>query len=547
VARGIEIPLIADVAQFVGGMDKAADSVGELADVFDDAGDASERAGDKAGDAMDDAGKESADAADRVRKSWKEALDDVGDTSRKTGDDIGDSTKRGFEKAEDGARDFRDEADSVAKEAATSFDGSAESITDVFRDVAANAFAGFGPAAAGAGVLIAAGIGIAIERLTEYAEKVNEATEAGAEWATSFNTAGLQDRIAGLRDSWEELTAEVRDSREWYELTQERGVTAIEQIAAAARDGVGDVGAFIEAFNITDPVERLRALEDSLATIDRQIGDLGPAWRATLGGPETEQAYLDRRETLRDLRGIVEDQITVQETANDVERAHADTLGLTIEQYRARTEATEAAEEAQESYTQALQDAADPVGVYEELLSDKEAAERRTAEATAAATKSSKDSWEDYAADVSVTTQDLIDTWNRQVRQAREFEQNLATIAESGGQALADELRAKGPEVAGAVAEVIAESGPRKRAQAIRAHARATGEDISGEMGSGIRRRRGRVQDAVDDAVGSVRAPAVDVPVTASTGQAEAAIEAARRRQEARSLTIQVNAQLRAV
>lgn len=540
MARGIEIPLIADVSRFVGPIDDAADAVDQVADAFDQAGDASERAGDRTDDAMRQAGDSAEDAGERARRSWKDALDGLDDDSRRAGDSVGDNTRRGFDEAGEGAQNFRDEADGTAREVAASFDGSSESIAEGFQEVAANAFAGFGPAGAAAGLAAAAGIGIGIAKLQEYADEVNEAKEAGAEWATSFNAGPLQERISGLRDAWAELTDEVRDSREWYEVTQEDGVTAIEQIAAAARDGVGDVGRFIEAFNVTDPTERLAALEDSLSTIDRQIDDLGPGWRATLGGPETEQAYVDRKAVLEDLRGIVEDQITVQENANEVERAHAETLGLTVEQYRAQQEAIAATQEAQDSYAESLVQAADATTVYQEVLADKEAAERRTAEATAESTKKSTDSWEDYAEDVAVTTDDLIKQWNRQAEQARDFERNLAVIAESGGQALADELRAKGPEVAGAVADVIAESGPGKRRRAIEAHARATGEDISEDMGSGIRRRRGRVQDAVDDAVGSVDAPSVDVPVSASTYQANAAIDQARREQESRPIWLQV-------
>lgn len=319
----IKIPIVADVESAVRGPERIADAFEKVQDSLDDVVKDAKRTE----DALDDIGdgtKDAADASDDMAKKFRDDFDKVRKDSKDTGDGIGKGFKDGTDRAGDGMDDLKDEAASTAREAGASFDGSAEGIADAFQEVAANAFAGFGPAGAIAGLAAAAGIGIAISKLTEYAEKVTEAKEAGADWAQSFNTASMTERIDALRGSWEELGSTITDSKEWYELGQQNAVTAIEDIAAASRAGVGDVEGFVQAFNVTDPAQRLDALKDSLSSIDDQIKDLGPGWKATLGGPETERAYVDRKAVLENMRGVVQDQIRVQENANEIEDAYAE-------------------------------------------------------------------------------------------------------------------------------------------------------------------------------------------------------------------------------
>lgn len=318
----IKIPIVADVENALRGPAQIADAFEEVQDALDDVVKDSKRAE----EALEDIGsgaERAEDASDDMARKFRDDFDQVRKDSKTTGDKIGREIQDGTDRAGEGMDDLKDEAGGTAREVAASFDGSASSIAEGFQEVAANALAGFGPAGAAAGVAVAAGIGIAIAKLTEYAEKINEAKAAGAEWAQSFNTATIEDRIDALRSSWEELGSTITDSREWYEIGQKNAVSAIEDIAAASRAGVGDVDAFIDAFNMTDPEDRLDALRRSLDTINEEISGLGPAWRATLGGPEAEEAYLKRRETLENLRGVVQDQIRTQENANEIEDAYA--------------------------------------------------------------------------------------------------------------------------------------------------------------------------------------------------------------------------------
>jgi uncharacterized phage infection (PIP) family protein YhgE len=335
----IKIPIVSDVTDAIRGVrnlgdefDKVADS---LDDVVDEANDAEKAikdwgSADSAVRDLKDDVQDAADGAERLEKKFKDAADAVRKVDPKPVKDVDDA----FDRASEGADEFKDEASSTAREAAASFDGSADSIAEVFQEVAANAFAGFGPAGAAAGVAVAVGLGVAISKLTEVAEKTNEAKEAGAEWAQSFNSATAEDRITALRDAWGELGGTIVDSKEWYEFGQREAVSALDQIGDAAKDNRGLVVDFVEAFNTTDPEQRLDRLNEVLAGIDRDLDGLGPAWKASLGGNDTEEAYLQRREDLRGLREQAQEQIDVQEQANETERLYAEAMGVTVEQLR---------------------------------------------------------------------------------------------------------------------------------------------------------------------------------------------------------------------
>lgn len=121
---------------------------------------------------MRDAQRRTEDAKDEIRDLRTE-LDRAG----RAGKDAGRDIDRGMRDAKDGVNDFKDEANSTAREAAASFDGSAESIGDAFQEVAANAFAGFGPAGAVAGLAAAAGLGAVTAELTRQQEEADKLRE----------------------------------------------------------------------------------------------------------------------------------------------------------------------------------------------------------------------------------------------------------------------------------------------------------------------------------------------------------------------------------
>lgn len=179
MARAHEVAIAADAKEFDRGirdgvikpLEKAEDALKDLGDAADDAGRDGARGVDKLEDALRDAERRAKDLGD-------------------AGDDAGDEIKRGMRKAEDSVDEFRREANSTAKESAASFDGSAESIVDAFQEIAANAFAGFGPAGAVAGLAAAAGIGLAMAGFENIQEAEEESKKRAGEWAQAYIDAG---------------------------------------------------------------------------------------------------------------------------------------------------------------------------------------------------------------------------------------------------------------------------------------------------------------------------------------------------------------------
>ena len=259
--------------------------------------------------------------------------------------------------------------------------------------------------------------------------------------------------------------------------------------------------------DLTGATDAFSGLADAYKLTDEQAGQL------LTGLPEFRDALIGQAEAA----GLATDDATLLKLAlGEVKPAAegaADAVAGVAPEMDAEAIAAERAAQATESYAKALAATADPVSTYESILARKEEAERETAEATAAATDDASDSWEDYADDVSVTTADLIKDWQRQAREAAAFEENLAVIAAAGGQAMADELRAKGPEVAGSVAAVIAEAGPKQQASAIASHAAATGGSISQQMADTLVAQGWRLQRAVDGTIEAAH-PKKDITVT---------------------------------
>lgn len=133
---------------------------------------------------IDDLGKNK--SLDKLEGSMKDLAKEADVTGRK----IGTELDSGFKKAGKGADDFKQEAQQTARESAASFDGSAESIGDAFQEVAANAFSGFGPAGAVAGIAAAAGLGAVMTALQDQAAKLEELKQKFADMYRSAAEEG---------------------------------------------------------------------------------------------------------------------------------------------------------------------------------------------------------------------------------------------------------------------------------------------------------------------------------------------------------------------
>lgn len=186
MAKGIDISIAADTRSAMSAINRGLlDPLEDVSEELEKLGDESKDAGDDLERAMRDAQRRTQDAKKEIDQ-LREELNKAGRQGKRTGDDIDE----GFKRAEQGAEEFKEEASQTAREAAASFDGSAESIGDVFQELAANAFGGFGPAGMVAGIAAAAGIGLAISGFEQIGEASEESKQRAAEWAQAYVEAG---------------------------------------------------------------------------------------------------------------------------------------------------------------------------------------------------------------------------------------------------------------------------------------------------------------------------------------------------------------------
>lgn len=218
---GINIDIAANVRDFQRGTSDAEKGLDQVSDALDalargseqsarEAGDDlgkgikdgakdAAKAVDKLGDDMGDSVKKGANEVDQETEKLERSFKELADTAKRETSDLGDpmaiSTRKGVDDAKEGLGEFKDEANSTARESAASFDGSAESIGDAFQEIAANAFAGFGPAGAVAGLAVAAGLGLAFAKIQEGAEDTEAFKERVSELGQAFIEAGRQGEV----------------------------------------------------------------------------------------------------------------------------------------------------------------------------------------------------------------------------------------------------------------------------------------------------------------------------------------------------------------
>lgn len=203
---------------------------------------------------------------DKSLEKLEKSFAEVAKASRATGDTVKDTlgkgTKAGVKEAEEGLDEFKRESNSTAKESAASFDGSAESIVDSFQEVAANAFAGFGPAGILAGLTMAAGIGLATKAIEDGALNTEEFKKKVSELTTAFIESADVGTISAEQviDKYKELAAATEDGAvnlEKLKKASKGSASSFDELAAAIS---GDTKKLDEL--IAKEKERLTKLED---------------------------------------------------------------------------------------------------------------------------------------------------------------------------------------------------------------------------------------------------------------------------------------------
>ncbi|GEA81410.1 hypothetical protein [Cellulomonas uda] len=484
---GINLSFVANVREFLRGTKDVETSLEGVAD------------------ALDDVAKEGADAPEKIEKSFTESFRKIRSDADTAGRSVGPEIEKGSKRAAEGLDEIKDSARQNAIETAASFDGTRDSIADGFQGLGAEMFAGFGPAGVAAGVAAAAGLGILRSHMEQAREEAQETAEQIAEIAGELIDLGdLKLDDGNVIDNLREAASTAEDGKialqTWADAAREAGVS----FSDYARGMAGDSEALQRSYDAV--TGKLKAYQDGLLN-----GGVDAYKSAASPMTEYIRANEEQVAALKRAKDALEDRDFTLDRGSQIAQMYTDvTAGLADSNVEAARAAEDAAR-AQEAFRESVKDAVDPISAYSRLLDEKKSAEREAAEATAAATKDSKDSWEDYAKDVNLTIDELITDLDEQAERTKAFKDNLAKIAAAGGSALAEELQTKGPEVAGAIADLIANADPAKQAEYLKKYGATIGETMSSAVTTALSGTD--VVAALQDAANKASSTGVEVKV----------------------------------
>lgn len=240
--RDLKFSILSDVGKFdtdkpARGLEDLADSATLAGDAVDKLSDLSRRADvDKVGDSARDAGTDldrfASDARTTARKV-DGSFDAIAKSSRTN---LRDKLDDDLDKAGDGLNEFKDEAAGSGREAAASFSGGFDDITGFIQETAANAFGGFGPLGAAAGIAAAAGIGIITKVFSDSKEKAEEAKAAIGDWVQAFIDGQGKIQESTIAGKLQDILGDPEQYKEITKLTGEAGVSASLYARALAGD-----------------------------------------------------------------------------------------------------------------------------------------------------------------------------------------------------------------------------------------------------------------------------------------------------------------------
>jgi uncharacterized phage infection (PIP) family protein YhgE len=314
---------------------RVEDAVDDVADKLDDISDAARDAGDDLGDALEDGADKAEDAADDLAKKYRDAFNDVEKKAKQT--DVKIDVDIDKDKSDKALNSFKEDVAASGNESGQELAGSmmdgfnGENVVEALTEVVAEATEGMSGPMQAAGIGLAIVIALAYAEMQKLADKTNEAKEAGGEWSSSFNTAAVSDRLGVLRDKFQEFATEIKDESSWYEFG-EAAETALEQIQDGADEGGVAVKDFMKAFMEENPTARLELLEDALANTRDRIDDLDAQKRNA--GPFESWDLANKTRELHESEEALSDLTDEQRIANETEKAMADAMGVTIEQFR---------------------------------------------------------------------------------------------------------------------------------------------------------------------------------------------------------------------
>lgn len=350
---------------------------------------------DDLGDKLDDLGRSD---ADKALHDVEDAADDAADAARDLADDLadvedavpsdvgrklGDDLEEGFDRAGEGAAEFKDEAQQSAREGAASFSGEFEDVADYMQEVLANALSGFGPVGAAAGLAAAAGLGILVSTLQDGEEAAEATKDRIIDLAGQIREVDGDLSRLDMRSIIIDWSAEISDTKRWFELWQDAPLTKVEQLATAA-DTLGlSLDDLVAALHDVDGPEAARVTE----LLDERLGTgLGTVIAST---DEATQALMTLRDELGAGNLDLERANELYELQNQLLGDNADTLDYV--------------RESTETYNDSVQDALAQAG----------------------------DAWTDYVEDGKVNLSEYAAAMEEQIAAVEAYEANMVQASQT--------------------------------------------------------------------------------------------------------------------
>lgn len=345
LTQGVSIGIAGDTQAFdkavrkgvIEPLDDAADKLKEL-----------DRTGDL--NSVERGMKDAEDASQRLERELDDVVDKLKQTGR-AGKSAGEDIDKGTDRAREGIKEIGEESASTAKEAAASFDGSAESIGDAFQEVAANAFAGFGPAGLIAGVAAAAGIGLVIAQLDAAGERSEQVKAKIGQLTEEFIDNGR------AVTSNEYAVQYLKD----LATAAEEGGTSLTDLAKKTDRAKFPLKDFTDALVGTKEeqravVEQLDAAIEATAKLQKETGGAEGTYSDNYEALRRQgKALSELRDQMAEAVGVTEEATVSTDLYSQVATEHAAALEAEQAAQDAATEAVQQAQAARTAAAAALQ------------------------------------------------------------------------------------------------------------------------------------------------------------------------------------------------
>lgn len=259
-----EVDLVANVEEWLAGTEQVEQSIDELAGSLDQLGTDTEESATKASETLE---TKFTDAFEKTRKGSRDASAQMKADTEQTATAAEEGTRRSSTAALSGIGDV-----------AQAFDGSSASATGAVQQIAGELGA-LGPAAGAAGILIAAGIGVAVRRAEDDAKRLADLKDEAIDLAQALDEARGNPAAIKWAERLKAILLEIVDTKEWFEFWQDTPKTRLEEWASRAQEfevSIQDVAA--AAVGDADALARVNAQLDTVGDNLRKQSIQGAHW-----------------------------------------------------------------------------------------------------------------------------------------------------------------------------------------------------------------------------------------------------------------------------